>query len=1229
VSREREREREKRARRTDACVSSFVGIVIMSPIRRPHFRHRTLPLHDCLSLGEVERGLTTTTTTTTTATTTTTVNPSLAASEGGDEPDTSTPARGSGPHPDEIRQRLPLLLRLLQESRPLSSIPDVFAGGDKGPSSADPPPPQRVVEGQDEQTARAADSAETAKGASETKKVFDVNASASASSYSNKGGGDPVVQGSVDRLEDRVAMDPTAEDVERVACRLAPVACRRMLHRTNRLSRGGGRTTTLHAMSDRDVQAMLSGATSTSNLNSTTKRPKLATTASKSPKPSPNEPEEDLEDDDESGLSDAAEDRALAGEPGTEDTKKRRRRHVSSATAASPSRASLIQLARGEDSPEATVARTLEELVRLVRAYSTPPPPNKQPSASANPAAAEDEDGNRTWLDDALDDSLLAQEGRSHRHAGGGGEGSDLPSTIAALLHHAPLIQATDVAEAACRAALPQAAAIVARIAANAPQCVPGLVAGCLRALLLQQHQRPVAAGSAASPPHRRREATKASVQKSLRALAKLSPRESSRIRTTLAAAIDSQDYSRSDRSMLLGLRLELLNLAAKDDADMDDADGNAAAAALEVACLVNEHYSSSHRPSNGNDQHRDHDDDHADAAQQRDENHDDAEEEDARKAEGSGGAGRRQREDGAGASPAESESNQQVFSRDQRGNSMLHGILCENHGVVRETLDVLRNELARQRTRDDERLPTAQFSIVAAAVTWILLSVPLSKLDGKNSSEIGFEALLHELQEWVARIRSLPDHASRETMAGRGLERPFRLLVCASFAGLCAALRIGDQSNRTPGRCGVCCSMLSELLLIVPQSIPNPDLAGFSARFLMRAGRRDVQSLIQASFLRNETTVNRATEPNEIVTRACQRLCSEFTSEQQELICLERPCRAAAPIDLEYGLDLAGDVLLPETKLSDRLRGLLERVLENGAADNHIQNPFTPAFIERSVCALSHQRGQSAVPIIHPVTLERLSIPLSFDRTRSLSVDEKHFILCLFYWFAFRYVAKNDTFSVDFRSLPVVALRHICKNAHRFGLSATLASRLCCWIDHFCPETHQKNAYSYHSHDEANRITKPQLLRILRSSAETPQVDPSGIVAEKAFIVARRCLPESTLVTTTVSAFFSEPNNLPPFFSYATIYRDPLVYVYNTQRGPATTNPEPHFTRSPSTTGRISVCSNVPLTFGSVAVFDESLYRSSSRCCVRTIMSLTTLRRTRNSSSSCATLEIFFSPGR
>jgi hypothetical protein len=1093
---------------------------------------RICNLHDCLSLGEVELGLTVSAPTTPAATPIGEVgqlHDALLQPQ-----DRNINARP--PDPEHIRHRLPLLLRLLQDSRPLSSIPDVMLVGQETSI--------KVLSSAEQKQGEAEPKTEGGTATTE-KKAEEPNDDVVASAPPPRKKRDDLVQGAVDRLEDRVAMDPTAEDVEGVACRLAPLACRRMLrhHRARGGGGGGRRRTTLHSLSDHDVQMLLSsGATSTSN--PTTKRTKLASTTSL--KPSPNQQDvEDADSDDDSGRFDTGNPppQDASKDPISEDRKKRRR--MSSALASSPSRASLIQMARGEDAPETTVSRTLEELVRLVRAYSTPQVSQSAFVAGRDVAAAAEDDGTRPWLDETmLDDSILAQEGRSHRLATVSGSGSDVPSTVASLLHHAPILQAKDVAEAVCRAALPQASAIVSRIGANAPSCVPSLIGGCLRAL----QQRPVATapGSASSPPPRRRDATTTAVQKSLRALAKLSPRESSRVRTALSASFDSKEYSRSDRSMLLALRLELLNVAATDAAFGDD-DG-VEAASLEVACLVNEHYSSSHFSSNnGNDRDRDddNDDDNDDAEQQADENQDDADEEDAgrgARAEDSGGAGRRRNDEGAGASPTES--NRHLPSRSQQGSSLLHGILCENHNLVRETLNVLRKELIRQRSHDDGQMPTAQFSIVSAAVTWILLSVPLSELDDKQGADNPFHALLHELQAWVARIRSLQYYALREEMTRRGLERAFRRLVSASFAGLCAALLVGDKSNHTSDLCDVCISMLSDLLLLLPQSITVPGISSFSARFLLRSGRHDVLSLIEASLLQVEPTFDPLTEPNEIVTRACRRLCSEFTSEQLETICLELPSRTSAPIDLEYGLDLVGDVLLPENKRSDRLRELLERLLERSAAADHLQNPITPAFIESSVFFFAHRQGPSSLPIIHPVTLERLAIHLTFERTRSLSGDEKHFILCLYYWFVYRHFAKIETFSVDFRSLPIVAVRYICMNAHRFGLCASLGSRLRCWIDNFCPESHQKKAFSYQSHDEASRLTKAQLLRTLRRSVETPQLDPSGIVAEKAFIAARRCMPESTYITTTVSAFFSEPNNLPPFFTYASLYRDPLVYV-------------------------------------------------------------------------------------
>jgi hypothetical protein len=196
---------------------------------RRHAR-RICNLHDCLSLGEVELGLTVSAPTTPAATSIGAVGQLEApVLQHQDHTVNSRP-----PDPEEIRHRLPLLLRLLQDSRPLSSIPDVMLAvrDNKVPSSADQKQAQGIGEAEPTTEGDAATSEKTAKEPSDG-----VVTSAPASRKK----GDVVVQGAVDRLEDSVAMDPTAEDVERVACRLAPLACRRMLRHHRARGGGGGR----------------------------------------------------------------------------------------------------------------------------------------------------------------------------------------------------------------------------------------------------------------------------------------------------------------------------------------------------------------------------------------------------------------------------------------------------------------------------------------------------------------------------------------------------------------------------------------------------------------------------------------------------------------------------------------------------------------------------------------------------------------------------------------------------------------------------------------------------------------------------------------------------------------------------------------------------------------------------------------------------------------------------
>jgi len=275
----------------------------------------TLSLHDSLSLGEVETGL-------------------------------STEIR---PVVEEVH-RLPALLRLLSSSRPLSSIPSFK-------------PEDSIEESRDE-----------------------------------------VIEEAVQRLEDRAALYSVAEGVEVTACHLAPSVCRKIskLSPLEKDSNGVYKTEQLSVLTQNPV-------------NPCFKRRKLSMgvpeqSTSDYIQPDEAQPSEDENEDD---ISDV--------EMGNDDQKRRR---------LSSERESYIPAS--EDSQEATVTKTLSELVSLVvQSLST---------------SVEE----RHSLALSIDDSILAEARQGNNQAvdsvGGAMVASDLGSTLGSLMHHAPVLRHRHVA---------------------------------------------------------------------------------------------------------------------------------------------------------------------------------------------------------------------------------------------------------------------------------------------------------------------------------------------------------------------------------------------------------------------------------------------------------------------------------------------------------------------------------------------------------------------------------------------------------------------------------------------------------------------------------------------------------------------------------------------------------------------------------------------------------------
>ena len=159
-----------------------------------------------------------------------------------------------------------------------------------------------------------------------------------------------------------------------------------------------------------------------------------------------------------------------------------------------------------EDSQEAHLTRILSEVASLVVESLQPPPPAPK---------EEHEEAPPELLLSVKADSLLSESDATM------GGGNDLGACLSALMHHAPVLRHRHVASAFCRASVPQSATLIYRMGANSPNAVACLVRGCMDA---------VAEGAT--------ESTVATAKEAVRRLAKLSPREATRIRGMLQLAM-------------------------------------------------------------------------------------------------------------------------------------------------------------------------------------------------------------------------------------------------------------------------------------------------------------------------------------------------------------------------------------------------------------------------------------------------------------------------------------------------------------------------------------------------------------------------------------------------------------------------------------------------------------------------------------------------------------------
>ena len=220
--------------------------------------------------------------------------------------------------------------------------------------------------------------------------------------------GDPVVNCAVGRLEHVAATYSVAEGVDVVTCHLAPSVSRK-LSKLPPLERHNG---------EWDTRSLVAIARNPRS-GSKRRRSQLSESSEQATGDEIQGSTSEEEDDEDDEFN--AEHQSL---PNNSANKKRKKDFF---------RRDSMEVA-AEDSQEATVTKTLSELASLVAT-------SLEPVTEHND---NDEEQKGKGIALAIDDSILSESAGSA--AGGAMEGSDLGSTVVAILHHAPVLRSEHVA---------------------------------------------------------------------------------------------------------------------------------------------------------------------------------------------------------------------------------------------------------------------------------------------------------------------------------------------------------------------------------------------------------------------------------------------------------------------------------------------------------------------------------------------------------------------------------------------------------------------------------------------------------------------------------------------------------------------------------------------------------------------------------------------------------------
>jgi hypothetical protein len=807
-----------------------------------------------------------------------------------------------------------------------------------------------------------------------------------------------------------------------------------------------------------------------------------------------------------------------------------------------------------EDSQESTVIKTLSELASLVVSsldHRSSQDVEGEDDQQQHPGATSGGKRGSSLLSLNTDDILsekaasIPTSGRSGAgHVGEGAiEGNDLSSTIVAIMHNAPVLQSRHVANALCRASVPQAGDLISRLGANCPASVSSLLLGCIEAYSMSIEYRHrddndgIGSSNSSSSKTNLSCPIVTAAKSAISAIARLSKKESCRVQNKLQSL-----------SMMVDIQLKVaveegtMALAAS---QMDRETG-----ITPVACLLIEHLS---LPATTN-----HKIEGARLIASNVEATIVVPPEERIKAEGSQTPGDTNIDDINNKLIVEYA---ETCSKGGEPSLLLHFVL--NPDLYIQTLDYFSQIMALNVSLSPSLAGSVKkclgkWSLVLRACALLLLvPVPRCATTSDRALDISYNTCV---ESFVILLRNLTFEQKNN---GR-VDRP-KTSVMDTLVGLlssCAVLLLSryltiedGQVNDMRGKADQAFQIMQKVFNVLRSTSEQSNMLRISIVDRMRKNdtwgvfKRTLYPLEMASNIQ-EHYANNSYRFKEIgLKRVCNMMHPVFEDMEVKIdvdVSFEVPFRLHV---LRREMESSNKFVVEETR---RFLGYILKEENEEISLSYIGNIGIARFVVEATNFLV-KPGSTEIPLVLPAHIDiawsRIASSWKISDAESTDGRRYNFLLQLLYAFIFLDKTPLSPFAFDPRSSPIKESLFMVDNIPSKATRNYLLSEIHALIRNHCPELtrHRFDQHlSLRNSQPFDTMDRNSILAALCGSIRShfhesnPQLCESTV--EQLFLLAKARICDSDVYSAVTNTFLSSLHAPQPTYSYHRLCRDPIV---------------------------------------------------------------------------------------